>query len=249
VRVLIIVPAFNEEEALGGLLSELRALPPPPDVTIDTVVVDDGSHDRTTDVARKSGVRVLRLCGNLGIGGAVQSGLRLAHREQFDAAIQMDGDGQHPPDQLATLIATVKAETPPDLVIGTRYSDKHNFRSTVLRRLGSWWLKVILRIVTRTKLSDPTSGFRLYGPRALRLFDETYPYDYPEPESLAIAKAAGLSVVETRVSMRERQGGRSSIAGFSTIYYMLKVTIAVALTYFRARKRKIEDEDGSSTDR
>jgi glycosyltransferase involved in cell wall biosynthesis len=249
VRVLLIIPAYNELEALGGLLSEIRALPPSDHFTLDTVVVDDGSHDRTTDVARKSGVRVLRLCGNLGIGGAVQSGLRLAYREQFDAAIQMDGDGQHPPDQLATLIASVKTDAPPDLVIGTRYSDKNNFRSTILRRLGSWWLRVILRVVTRTKISDPTSGFRLYGARALRLFDETYPYDYPEPEALAIAKAAGLSIAETRVTMRERQGGRSSIAGFSTIYYMLKVTIAVALTYFRARKRNIEDEDGSSTDR
>ncbi|HUS27143.1 MAG TPA: glycosyltransferase family 2 protein, partial [Kofleriaceae bacterium] len=155
-RVLIIVPAFNEEEALGGLLAELRALPAPAtDVTLETVVVDDGSSDRTADVARSGGARVLRLCGNLGIGGAVQSGLRLAHRERFDMAIQLDGDGQHPPDQLAPLIASARTASPPDLVIGTRYSDKNNFRSTLLRRLGSWWLRVILRVVTRTRLSDP----------------------------------------------------------------------------------------------
>jgi glycosyltransferase involved in cell wall biosynthesis len=247
VRLLIIVPAYNEQEALSGLLAEIRALSPA-DVgaEVSTVVVDDGSADRTADVAREGGARVLRLCRNLGIGGAVQSGLRLAHREAFDFAVQIDGDGQHPPAELKRLLEQARAATPPDLVIGTRYKDKDNFRSTLLRRLGSWWLRVILRIVTRQKLSDPTSGFRLYGPRALRLFDETYPYDFPEPESLAIAKAAGLSISETPVTMRPRQGGRSSIAGFSTIYYMLKVTIAVVLTYVRALGRKPEDGNGSS---
>ncbi len=248
-RLLIIVPAYNEQEALSGLLAEIRALSTQ-DVgaSVETVVVDDGSADRTADVARQGGARVLRLCRNLGIGGAVQSGIRLAHREGFDFAVQVDGDGQHPPAEVKQLLATAQATPAPDLVIGTRYADKDNFRSTLLRRLGSWWLKTILRIVTRRRFSDPTSGFRLYGPRALRLFDETYPYDFPEPESLAIAKAAGLSITEARVTMRPRQGGTSSIAGFSTIYYMLKVTIAVVLTYVRALGRKRGDEDGSSTD-
>ena len=246
-RVLIVIPAFNEEQALSGLLSEIRALSPAEvGAELDMVVVDDGSADRTADVARAGGARVLRLCRNLGIGGAVQSGLRLAHREGYDFAIQCDGDGQHPPSELKTLVASGAASPAPDLVIGTRYVDKDNFRSTLLRRLGSWWLRTILRIVTRLKLSDPTSGFRLYGRRALRLFDAVYPYDFPEPEALAIAKAAGLSVKEVRVTMRPRQGGTSSIAGFSTIYYMLKVTIAVVLTYVRALGRKPEDEHGSS---
>jgi len=247
VRLLIIIPAFNEEQALAGLLSEIRALSPA-DVgaEIETVVVDDGSTDRTSDIAREGGARVLRLCRNLGIGGAVQSGLRLAHRERFDFAAQVDGDGQHPPHELARLVAAGKAEPVPDLVVGTRYTDKNNFRSTALRRLGSWWLRVLLRIVTRQRLTDPTSGFRLYGARALRKFDETYPYDFPEPESLAIARAAHLRIAEVPVAMRERQGGRSSILGFSTIYYMLKVTIAVVLTYIRALGTKPggSDADG-----
>jgi glycosyltransferase involved in cell wall biosynthesis len=235
VRLLIIIPAFNEQEALAGLLAEIRSLSPADlGVEIETVVVDDGSTDRTSDIAREGGARVLRLCRNLGIGGAVQSGLRLAHRERFDFAAQVDGDGQHPPQELARLVAAGKADPAPDLVVGTRYTDKNNFRSTALRRLGSWWLRVLLRIVTRQRLTDPTSGFRLYGARALRKFDETYPYDFPEPESLAIARAAHLRICEVPVTMRERQGGRSSILGFSTIYYMLKVTIAVLLTYVRA---------------
>jgi glycosyltransferase involved in cell wall biosynthesis len=242
-RLLVIVPAYNEQEALGGLLAEVRALPAAElGVEIETVVVDDGSHDRTADVARAGGARLLQLCRNLGIGGAVQAGLRLAHREHFDFAVQIDGDGQHPPTELARLLAVARGDTAPDLIVGTRYRDKDNFRSTLLRRLGSWWLRVILRVVTRMRLSDPTSGFRLYGPRALALFDETYPYDFPEPESLAIARASGLSVAEVPVTMRERQGGTSSIAGFSTVYYMLKVTIAVLLTYTRARKKRSQDD-------
>ena len=249
-RVLLIIPAYNEQEALGGLLAEIRALPPDDRFTLHPVVVDDGSVDRTAEVALAGGARLLRLCRNLGIGGAVQSGLRLAHREQFDAAVQIDGDGQHPPSELVRLLEPVQAERAPDLVVGTRYREreaypgyKDNFRSTIMRRLGSWWLRVILRVVARVEVSDPTSGYRVYGPRALRLFADTYPYDFPEPESLAIARAAGLTVAEVPVQMRERQGGTSSIAGLSTIYYMLKVTIAVVLTYMRTIGRAPKPED------
>ena len=232
-RLLLIIPAFNEQEALGGLLTEIKALPAIDGVSIDTVVVDDGSSDRTQEVARANGARVLRLCRNLGIGGAVQAGLQLAHREGFDAAVQMDGDGQHPPGELTRLLAA----RGPDLVVGTRYREGTGFRSTVLRRLGSAWLRGILRVITRLRISDPTSGFRLYGARALRLFAETYPYDFPEPESLAMARAAGLEVTEVAVTMRERQGGHSSISGYTSIYYMFKVTVAVLLAYLRTHRR------------
>jgi hypothetical protein len=231
-RVLAIVPAFNEQEALGGLLDEIRAL----SVPIDTVVIDDGSSDRTADVARDKGVRVVRLAGNLGIGGAVQTGLRLARREGFDYAVQLDGDGQHPPAELAHLLARAK-DGEQDIVVGTRYSGDPSFRSTVLRRLGSWWLRLILRVVAGVRISDPTSGFRLYGPRALALFDDTYPYDFPEPESLAVARKAGLAIAEVPVKMRARQGGSSSINGFASLYYMLKVTVAIVLTYGRTRRK------------
>ena len=232
-RLLLIIPAFNEQEALGGLLAEIKALPAIDGVSIDTVVVDDGSSDRTQEVARANGARVLRLCRNLGIGGAVQAGLQLAHREGFDAAVQMDGDGQHPPGELTRLLAA----RGPDLVVGTRYREGTGFRSTVLRRLGSAWLRGILRVITRLRISDPTSGFRLYGARALKLFAETYPYDFPEPESLAMARAAGLEVTEVAVTMRERQGGHSSISGYTSIYYMFKVTVAVVLAYLRTHRR------------
>ncbi len=232
-RLLLVIPAFNEQDSLGGLLTEIKALPPIAGATIEAVVVDDGSSDRTQEVARANGARVLRLCRNLGIGGAVQAGLQLAHREGFDAAVQIDGDGQHPPAELSRLLDAPHA----DLIVGTRYREgTHGFRSTVLRRLGSSWLRGILRLVG-VRVSDPTSGFRLYGPRALRLFAESYPYDFPEPESLAMARAAGLTVTEVSVTMRERQGGRSSISGYTSIYYMFKVTLAVVLAYLRTNRR------------
>ena len=236
-RLLLIIPAFNEQAALGPLLQEIKALPPPEGVELQAVVVDDGSSDRTQEVARANGARVLRLCRNLGIGGAVQAGIQLAHREQFDAAVQMDGDGQHPPAELVHLLAAAKNGE--DLVVGTRYREgTAGFRSTVLRRLGSSWLRGILRLVTRKRFTDPTSGFRLYGPRALELFSDTYPYDFPEPESLAVARAAGLTVTEVSVTMRERQGGISSISGYTSIYYMFKVTVAVLLAYLRTNRRR-----------
>ncbi|MBV8756650.1 MAG: glycosyltransferase family 2 protein [Deltaproteobacteria bacterium] len=226
-RVLVIIPAYNEEHALPALLGELRALPNL-DAQVTPVVIDDGSTDATAKVAEEHGARVLRMCKNLGIGGAVQSGIRLAFREGFDFAAQIDGDGQHPPGELAKLMG---AAGDADLVVG--YRDKGP--TTLLRRIGSWWLRVVLRVTTGVKCNDPTSGFRLYGPRALALFDSEYPYDYPEPEALAIARARGLRVNEVLVTMRERQGGQSSIAGFAAAYYVFKVTIAVALAYVRAR--------------
>lgn len=237
-RLLVIIPAFNEQKALGGLLAEIRKMPTAElGATVETVVVDDGSNDRTAAVAREGGARVLVLCRNLGIGGAVQSGLRLAHREGFDFAAQIDGDGQHPPSELRRLLEPTRDPGAPDLIVGTRYREQaNNFRSTPLRRLGSAWLRKVLRLVG-VRVTDPTSGFRLYGPRALALFDETYPYDFPEPESLAVARAAGLVIAEVPVTMRERQGGRSSISGLGSIYYMLKVTLAVALAYIRAWRR------------
>lgn len=262
-RLLVIIPAFNEQDALGGLLDEITRLPGEPGIERQTVVVDDGSADRTAAVARAHGARLLRLCRNLGIGGAVQAGLTLAHREGFDAAVQIDGDGQHPPSELGRLLAAARGPGAPDLVVGTRYrgrrepsaadgdtggaaggagavpggNGRSGFRSTALRRLGSLWLRGLLRVVTGLVTTDPTSGFRLYRGRALQLFADTYPYDFPEPEALAMAQAAGLRVAEVEVAMRERQGGQSSISGTTSIYYMLKVTVAVVLAYLRTRWR------------
>jgi glycosyltransferase involved in cell wall biosynthesis len=236
-RLLVVVPALNEERALPVLLDELPAVARGMGCELAVVVIDDGSTDRTAAVALERRVRVVRLCRNLGIGGAVQTGLRLALREGFDGAVQMDGDGQHPPTELPKLVAALQAAPAPDLVVGTRYRERQGWSSTRLRRFGSWWLKAVIWALTGFRHSDPTSGYRLYGPRALALFDRTYPYDYPEPEALAIALAARLRVTEVPVAMRERQGGSSSISGLQGPYYMLKVTLAVMLAYVRNVRR------------
>ena len=241
-RVLVVVPAFNEQAALPGVVSEIRSEQQRLGVEVDVAVVDDGSTDHTSEVAYSCGARVLRLCRNLGIGGAVQVGLRAALREGYDCAIQLDGDGQHPASELTKLIGALSQTPPPDLVVGTRYQTRNGFRSTALRRLGGGWLRVLLRIVAGLRVTDPTSGFRLYGHRALKLFDQTYPYDYPEPEALAIASAAHLRVIEVPVQMRERQHGRSSISGIAAPYYMLKTTLAVVLSYLRNRHRTVDGE-------
>jgi glycosyltransferase involved in cell wall biosynthesis len=236
-RVLFVVPAFNEQDALPAVIADLQEEIRASGVDGEVLVVDDGSWDRTSEVAFGAGARVLRLCRNLGIGGAVQAGLRAALRERFDCAIQIDGDGQHPASEARKLLERLSAQPPVDLIVGTRYlGEKEGFQSTPLRRFGSFWLRLLLRVIARLRISDPTSGYRLYGPRALELFDQTYPYDYPEPESLAVAAAARLRVVEVAVAMRPRQHGQSSISGLYAPYYMLKTSLAVVLSYLRNRR-------------
>ena len=236
-RALIIIPAFNEEVALPRLLEELRNIESPGGASATVLVVDDGSTDQTSSMARAGGVRSVRLCRNLGIGGAIQCGIRVGLREDFDCAIQLDGDGQHPPSELEKLIKAHANGDGPDLVVGSRYIGEGDFRSTFMRRLGAGWLRGVLRLLG-VKVTDPTSGFRLYGRRALALFASNYPYDYPEPESLALAQAMGLRIAEVPVTMRERDGGNSSIRGLQAPYYMLKVTLAVLLSFIRTRPRR-----------
>ena len=237
-RVLFVVPAYNEERALPDVLDELRDVVARNKLDAEVAVIDDGSTDGTARVAAEHGARVLRLRRNLGIGGAVQCGLRIALREDFDGAIQLDGDGQHPASEIPKLLQAAVATPAPDLVVGTRYRTPDGFRSTVMRRIGGWWLTKLLAILG-VRISDPTSGYRFYGRRALTLFNQNYPYDYPEPESLAMAQAAGLLIAEVPVTMRARQGGRSSIGRLQAPYYMLKVTLAVILAYLRNRRRPL----------
>ena len=237
-RLLVIIPALNEEQSLQALLHEFKLAQPRLPWSTQAVVIDDGSVDRTAQVAAAANVRVVKLGRNLGIGAAVQTGLRLAFREGFDAALQMDGDGQHPPLEIGRLLARLGQADCPDLVVGSRHIARRGYQATGARRAGQLWLILCLRLLCGLKLTDPTSGFRLYGAAALRLFERAYPDDFPEPESLAIASKCGLRVVEEPVEMRARQGGQSSINGLKSIYYMIKVTLAVALAVARLRGGK-----------
>ena len=217
-RVAVVVPAFNEEASLGATLHACLQVVDAASI----VVIDDGSADRTADVARQAGVRCVRLPFNLGIGAAVQTGYRWAQQREFDIAVQLDGDGQHDPEDLRRLGAPVERGEC-DMAIGSRYPDGAGDRSSVLRRLGTRVLSSVIRAVCGAEVRDVTSGFRAVNRRVLAEFVDYYPADYPEPESLALALLRGHRVAEVPVKMRPRQGGESSIRPVDSLIYMLKV--------------------------
>ncbi len=223
-RVAAIVPAFNEARNLPRLAEALRAHAP----ACDVVVVDDGSADDTGAIAQSMGWSVLRLPMNLGIGGAVQAGYLWAFERGYDVAVQIDGDGQHDPAFLATLLAPLEAGAA-DLVIGSRFLADGGFRSTAVRRAGISYLSWFLRLRCGARVTDPTSGFRAANRQAIELFARYYPSDYPEPEAVALARRAGLRIAEVPVRMHERTHGRSSIDVWGTLYYLVKVSLALVL--------------------
>lgn len=229
-KVLIVIPAYNEADNILNTVSGVV------EHGYDYIVVNDGSRDTTLDVCRSNGLNVLDLPMNLGIGGAVQAGHKYAQRFGYDIDIQLDGDGQHDPAYLDALVHEVVSGA--DLVIGSRFLEKTDgFQSTFMRRVGITWLSAILKLCTGRHVSDPTSGFRACGRRAIDLFCASYPVDYPEPESIAVAIKSGLFVKEVSVEMRERQGGTSSIGGLSSVYYMLKVSLAILIASVSRRSK------------
>ncbi len=232
-RSLVIIPAYNEEEAILETVKNVVSS------GYDYVVVNDGSKDDTLDLCRKNGVNVLDLPHNLGIGGAVQAGHMYAQRHGYDIDIQFDGDGQHDASYLDELVS--KIEEGRDLVIGSRYlASTDGFQSTAMRRFGKSLLSGVIRLVSGEVITDPTSGFRACGRRAIDLFCIDYPTDYPEPESIVHALNSGLEIEEVPVLMHERQGGISSIGVISSAYYMIKVTLAIlidSLAYRLGRNR------------
>lgn len=228
-RVLVIIPAYNERESILSTVDGIRSL------GYDYVVVNDGSTDDTLTICRKNGINVLDLPQNLGIGGAVQAGHKYAQRFGYDIDIQVDGDGQHDPSFIPQLISLI--EQGANLAVGSRFLEKTDgFQSTLMRRVGITWLSMLLHVFTGERLTDPTSGFRACDKRAIDLFCKSYPNDYPEPESIAHAIRVGLSVRECPVSMRERQGGVSSIGPLSSIYYMIKVSLAIWITCWSTKR-------------
>lgn len=226
-RILAIVPAFNEERSLPAVVADLRRLAP----GMEICVVDDGSEDGTSAVARALGATLLRLPVNLGIGGAVQAGYRWARDHGHDVAVQVDGDGQHDVSFLPALVEEVTSGRA-DLAVGSRFVGPREagaFRSTWSRRAGIRYLSAMLRLRCGARVSDPTSGFRAAGRRAIELFAASYPPDYPEPESIAVAARAGLSVTEVPVRMGRRLHGESSIDAARSLYYLVKVSLALVV--------------------
>jgi glycosyltransferase involved in cell wall biosynthesis len=231
-RHLAVVPAYNEEATVGRVVRTIRENAP----DFDVLVVDDGSTDRTGPIAETAGAGVLRHPFNLGIGGAVQSGFLYAQDNGYDFMVQVDGDGQHDAGEIGRLREVMRSEPGIDMVCGSRFlSDEHDYPAPVSRRTGIHVFAFILSRIVGQRVSDPTSGFRLYNRRAIGLFAHDYPHDYPEVEAVLMLHFHRLRMREIPVRMFLRGGGVSSISSGKSVYYMVKVLLAIFIGLVRAR--------------
>jgi glycosyltransferase involved in cell wall biosynthesis len=232
-RCLAVIPAYNEEATLRGVIRSIHAHAP----GFDVVVVDDGSTDRTGEIATAEGAYLLRHPFNLGIGGAVQSGFKYALDNGYDYAVQVDGDGQHDPAEIARLQERMAADPALDMVYGSRFlTSEHEYPAPISRRTGIHIFAFVCSRIVGQRVSDPTSGFRLCNRRAIQLFARDYPHDYPEVEAILMLHYHRLRMAEVPVRMFERGGGVSSLASSGkSAYYMIKVLLAIFIGLFRSR--------------
>jgi len=229
-RKAAIVPAYNEAGSIGVVVAEIRAADP----ELEVVVVDDGSTDATAELAHSAGATVLRVPYNLGIGAAVQTGLQYASENEFDLAVQVDGDGQHDARELEQLLAPILSGEA-DIAVGTRFAGDRFYRPSVARRIGIALFAGLVSLIVRQRVTDTTSGFRAMNRRGIRLFAADYPHDYPEVEATVLVFRHRLRMVEVPVTMRQRETGRSSITVFRSLYYMGKVSLALFVGLLRPR--------------
>jgi glycosyltransferase involved in cell wall biosynthesis len=229
---LAVVPAYNEAGTVAGVVRGIGEHRP----DFDVLVIDDGSTDNTGDVAARAGARVIRHPFNLGIGGAVQTGFTFAQEEGYDYMVQVDGDGQHDPSQIERLMHAMAEDPRIDMVCGSRFMDKDlHYPAPFSRRTGIHVFAFLLSLIVGQHVSDPTSGFRLYNRRAINLFARDYPHDYPEVEAVLMLHFHRLSMREIPTRMFLRGGGQSSISSGKSLYYMVKVLLAIFVGLARAR--------------
>lgn len=227
-KKLIIIPAYNEEANIVKTVESIER----DAVGFDYIVINDCSTDRTKEICEEHGFHYVDLPINLGIGGAVQTGYKYAWENGYDMAVQVDGDGQHDPEFLE-LMAEYLETHQVDMVIGSRFIEKQGFQSSGMRRVGIRFFSGLIRLMTGKTITDPTSGLRMAGRKVIELFSKDYPRDYPEPESVVAILRKGLKVAEVPVIMREREGGVSSISMKKSVYYMVKVTLAILIERIR----------------
>ncbi len=226
-KTLIIIPAYNEQDNILNTLADIRMNCP----DMDYVVINDCSRDDTERLLRENGERFVSLPCNLGIGGGVQTGYKYAREHGYDIAIQFDGDGQHEAKYLHDLVAPI-ASGRADIAIGSRFIRKEGFQSTGLRRAGIGFLSRLIRLICGVRVLDVTSGMRAVNRRFIEQYAREYAQDYPEPEAIVAAALKGARIEEVPVQMRERQGGSSSINPLRSVYYMIKVSLALILARF-----------------
>lgn len=223
-KCLLIIPAYNEAENIEKVVNNIIQNYP----EYDYIIVNDGSKDNTEKICLKNGYHVLNLPINLGIGGAVQTGYCYARDNDYDVAVQIDGDGQHDVGYLAEMIKLIERGQA-DVVIGSRFVEKEGFQSSQIRRIGIKFLSALAKILTGVRVKDITSGYRAVNRMFINIFAEDYPSDYPEPEAMVIAAVYGGKIREYPVVMRERENGESSITLKKSVYYMIKVTLAMMI--------------------
>ncbi len=223
-KVLIIIPAYNEE--LNILKTVEKIVNIKSNDAIDYIIINDGSTDKTQEICQKEKLNAITLISNLGIGGAVQTGYKYAYYNDYDIAIQFDGDGQHDEKYINTLIEEIKRGN--DFVIGSRFiGNLSEFKSSTARKVGIKLLSILIKVFGKIKITDPTSGFRAANKKVIKLFAENYPTEYPEPETIIYLKNKEMKIKEIPVEMHERQHGKSSIKPLNSAYYMFSVSIAI----------------------
>lgn len=230
-KILIVIPAFNEQNNILTVIGDIQASIPEADI----LVVNDCSVDNTSKIARMAeGVKVIDLPCNLGIGGAVQTGFKYASSKGYQYMVQVDGDGQHIPKEIGKLARTM-TQSGCDMVIGSRFLDIQSFRTTWARRLGIKVFYCLFRVLINTKVTDSTSGFRMYNRKSIEVLSKYYSADYPEPDAIVLLKKHGLCICEVGVEMKAREHGESSITSIKSPYYMAKVILSILFSCTRTR--------------
>ncbi|MFQ5586940.1 MAG: glycosyltransferase family 2 protein [Thermodesulfobacteriota bacterium] len=231
-EILIIIPAYNEAESIGDVISSIKKA----SISADIIVINDGSTDDTGTIARKSDAIVINHPCNLGIGATMQTGYRFAASQGYGFAVQVDGDGQHPPEQVVRLLGPLM-EGSADVVIGSRFIDKGAYKPSLARGIGMVIFSRLISTIMGKWFTDTTSGFRAVNKDVISFYADYYPEDYPEVEALILLHKAGFRTTEVPVTMNVRMGGNSSITAFRAVYYMVKVLLAVYIDLIKKVER------------
>ena len=229
-----IVPAYNEEGAIAQVVTDLNNFAKSNQINLQVIVVNDCSKDNTGNIIDQLPCVALHLPVNLGIGGAVQTGFKYAYRNGFDFAFQVDGDGQHPPEEMIHLL-NGQQQHQSNVTIGSRFITGEGFQSSFMRKVGIRYFQFLLQALTGFKITDSTSGFRMLDRKALELVCNYYPDEYPEPEAIVLYARNQFKVTEVPVKMKDRESGNSSIGFFASLYYMAKVSLAILFSYIRIK--------------
>lgn len=230
-RILIIIPAFNEESNILNVIKDLDEYHP----EYDRIVINDASEDATKDILEKHHIDHIDLPVNLGIGGGVQTGYLYAFYSGYDIAVQMDGDGQHCASELDSIIKPI-VNGEANIVVGSRFISREGFQSSFIRRLGICLLSNLIYLCTGRRILDVTSGFRAVDKAYTEIFAREYAHDYPEPEALIVAAQYDAKILEVPVLMKDRENGKSSISALKSVFYMIKVSLAIILQKFIKRR-------------